>query len=74
MQIKFHILHYCSVNIKQLSHIGKSSRQRCSVKMKEVFLEILQNSQENTCTRASFLMGLRPATYLKRDYGTGAFQ
>ena len=63
MQIKFHILHYCSVNIKQLSHIGKSSRQRYSVKMKEVFLEISQNSQENTCTRASFLMGLRPATY-----------
>ena len=66
MQIKFHFLHYCSINIKQLSHIGKSSRQRCSVKMKEVFLEISQNSYENTCAIASFLMGLRPATLLKK--------
>ena len=40
--------------------------QRCSVKMM-VFLEILQNSQENTCARASFLIKLlaRPATLLK---------
>ena len=35
--------------------------QRCSVK--KVFLEITQNSQENTCARDSFLnkvAGLRP--------------
>ena len=34
-----------------------------------VFLEILQNSQENTCPRASFLnkvAGLRPANLLKK--------
>ena len=34
----------------------------------EVFLDISQNSQENTCVSVSFLMkkGLRPATLLKR--------
>ena len=31
--------------------------QRCSVK--KVFLEISQNSQENTCTRASFSIKLQ---------------
>ena len=31
--------------------------QKCSVKM--MFLEISQNSQENTCTRASFLTKLQ---------------
>ena len=31
--------------------------QRCSVK--KVFLEISQNSQENTCARVSFLMKLQ---------------
>ena len=40
--------------------------QRCSVK--EVFLEISQNSQENTCVRVSFLVkSLRPATLLKKS-------
>ena len=40
--------------------------QRSSVK--KVFLEISQNSQENTCTRVSFfnkVAGLRPASLLK---------
>ena len=43
---------------------------------KKGFLEILQNSQENTCARVSFfnkIGGLRPATLLKRDFGTGVF-
>ena len=31
--------------------------QRCSVK--KVFLEISQNSQENTCARVSFLINLQ---------------
>ena len=31
--------------------------QRCSVK--KVFLEISQNSQQNTCARASFLIKLQ---------------
>ena len=44
-----------------------------------VFLEITQNSQENTCTRVSFLIKLRATLlkkrlqiYEKRDSGTGA--
>ena len=38
----------------------RSTRQRCSVK--KVFLEISQNSQENTCARVFFnkVAGLRP--------------
>ena len=42
----------------------------------KVFLEILQNSQENTCARVSFLIKLQPyALQLnqKRDSGTGVF-
>ena len=44
--------------------------QRCSVK--KLFLEISQNSQENTCARVSARY-LRPAALLKRDSGTGVF-
>ena len=43
--------------------------QGCSVK--KVFLEVLQNSLENTCARVSFfnkVEGLKPATLLKRDW------
>ena len=41
----------------------------------KVFLEIFQNSQENTCARVFFnkVAALRPATLLKRDTGTGVF-
>ena len=48
--------------------------RRCNVK--NVFLEILQNSQENTCARASFLIKLQPwvlQLYWKRYSGTGVF-
>ena len=44
---------------------------------KKVFLEISQNSLENTCARASFLIKLLASglqLYLKKDSGTGAFQ
>ena len=41
--------------------------QRCSVK--KMLLQIFQNSQENTCTRASFLM----KSFLKKISGTGVF-
>ena len=39
-------------------------------------LNILQNSQENTCVGVSFLKipGLRAATLLKRGSSTGLFQ
>ena len=60
--------------------------QMCSVK--KVFLGISQNSQENTCTRVSFLIklqawgqtlffkkvaGLKPALLSKKASGTGVF-
>ena len=49
--------------------LSRSRHRRCSVK--KVFLEIVQNSQENTCVGVSFLIklqasGLRPATLLKK--------
>ena len=40
-----------------MSNNLKSNHQRCSVK--KLFLEISQNSQENTCTRVSFLIKLQ---------------
>ena len=46
--------------------------ERCSVK--KMFLEISQNSQENTCIRGSFFIKLQASglqIYLKRDSGTG---
>ena len=48
--------------------------QRCS--FKKVFLEISQNSQENTCVRVSSLIKLKALglqLYLKRDSETGVF-
>ena len=48
--------------------------QRPSVK--KLFLEILQNLQENACGRASFLIKLQAwglQLYEKRDSGTGVF-
>ena len=39
------------------------------VLLKEVFLEISQNSQENTCARVSFLINLPEATLLKERPG-----
>ena len=49
---------------------------RCSVE--KVFIDILQNSQENTCARVSFLtklqaLGLRPATLLRKRLWHGCF-
>ena len=50
--------------------------QRCPVK--KAFLEVLQNSQKNTCVRVSFLIksqaiGLKPPTIIKRDSGMSVF-
>ena len=44
--------------------------QRCSVK--KVFLEISQNSQENTYTRVSFLIKLQAPATLQKTFG-GSF-
>ena len=40
--------------------------RRCSVK--KVFLEILQNSQENTCAKVSFLIKLQAEAFLKENF------
>ena len=54
--------------------------EHCRSSRPEVFykkdvLEILQNSQENTCATASFLIKLQAGLhfFLKRDPGTGEF-
>ena len=60
--------------VKFFHFICRSSHQRCSVK--KVFLEISQNSQENTCARVSFLIKLQATElqlYLKRVSDTGIF-
>ena len=47
-------LHEKMIEVSFIWSFYRSSRPRCSVK--KVFLEILQNSQESTCTRVSFLI------------------
>ena len=44
-----------------ISVLLEAVAQRCSVK--KVFLEISQNSQENTCARVSFLINCRPEVF-----------
>ena len=43
--------------------------------MKKVFLEILQNSQENTCARVSFLIKLQAdaCNFTEINSGPGVF-
>ena len=51
-------------------------RRRADVSVKKVFLQILQNSQENTCVKVSFLIKLLAwglQFYLKRDSGAVVF-
>ena len=53
---------------------SRSSYQRCSIKKE--FLKLLQNSQENTCVRVSFLMKLQASgqqLHSKRDTGSSVF-
>ena len=50
-------------NVKKLT---EAVAQRCSVK--KVFLEISQNSQENTSARVSFL--IKACNFIKKEYGT----
>ena len=67
MPINFLIKSFLKTTSSSLTHIILMNRirllietvaQRCSVK--RAFLEILQNSQENTCARVSFLIKLQP--------------
>ena len=72
--VKWSQLKSFSRRLKSLSHsfvgISEAVVQRCSVE--KVFLEILQNSQENTCTRVSFLIKLQ--TYgLLQNTSSGCF-
>ena len=60
------MLHWCI----WLENIFRRRYRRCSVK--KAILEILENSQENTCARVSFLIKLqaniiRPASLLKKS-------
>ena len=59
---------YSPYNINQ--SYAEAVVRRCSVE--KVFLEISQNSQENTCARVSFLIKLLQL-YLKKDSGTVVF-
>ena len=57
-----------------LSQQSEAVARTCSVK--KVFLKISQNSEENTCTRVSFLIKLKASglqLYKKRDSSTGFF-
>ena len=57
---------------KNITKFFRNNHWRSSIK--KVFLEILQNSQENTCATASFSIKLQALVlqlYLKRDFGTG---
>ena len=55
-----------TMNWESISSVG-SSHWRCSVK--KMLLEISQNSQENTCARASFLMTLQASicNFIKKE-------
>ena len=50
-----------------LKHQAEAVVQKCSVK--KVFLEIWQNSQENTCARVSFLIKLQAGAckFIKKE-------
>ena len=57
------------LNTLSTESICRNNHRRCS--MKNVFLKIWQNSQENTCVRVSFvnkIIGWGPQLYLKRDW------
>ena len=54
--------------------VPEAATKRCSIK--KLFLEISQNSKENTCARVSFLIKLQAwglQLYLKSDSGAGVF-
>ena len=41
--------------------------------LKKVYLEISQNSQENTCATVSFLIKLQACNFIKKETGTVVF-
>ena len=48
---------------KNTLHKNRSSHRRCSVR--KMFLEMSQNSQENTCARVSFL--IKACNFIKKE-------
>ena len=54
------------IYITELQEVLEAVVQRCSVK--KVFLEISQNSQENTCARDSFLINLSLAQVFSCEF------
>ena len=48
-----------------LWYLTETDTQRCSVR--KVFLKISQNSQENSCARASFLIKLQVCNFVKKE-------
>ena len=77
--LSYILLHFLTITITSTEEILKVSERNFSqetsetatkgVLCKKVFLEILQNSQENTFERASFfnkVAGLSPATLFKK--------
>ena len=58
-----------SLHSVYVSQIGEATG---GVLLEKVFLEISQNSQENTCARVSFLIKLQ-VTLLKGHSNTGVF-
>ena len=50
-------------NLSLLHLLQKQSSE--GIPLKKVFLEILQNSQENTCARVSFLINLQASSGLQ---------
>ena len=55
---------------RKIKYLWKAVTRRCS---ENLFLEISQNSQENTCARVSFLIKLQASTcnFIKKKTGTG---
>ena len=74
--VKNHITKY-NTNVRLMwqmqSHLTEAVSRRCSIK--KVFLEISQNSQENTCARVSFLIKLQASVcnIIKKETLTGVF-
>ena len=60
-----HVLYDLLVSLSITLNVWEAVVQRNSVK--KVFLEISQNSQENTCVRASFLIKLQALVYRKSE-------
>ena len=57
---KYNSTHY-HILPSSIYKISEAVGQRCSTK--KVFLEISENSQENTCSRVSFLIKLQACNY-----------